>query len=176
MTFNPNKIRYELAPPEFDDIILPLQHSADTGKYKENGWLEGVDFKPEKNMASIKRHLKEYVEGKRVDDDNGLHPLLMAGLRCMMQYTLDKRADHRTPEQKTEDKLNPDLTDCTRCPTAGNLKDLNQKITIYEHREGEDCKIAGCHRCYQEFTKRQYGIKNGGSKLFDEDNDDDNRE
>lgn len=85
------KIDYSLAPPEFDDIILPLQHSAETGKYGRNDWLIGKNFNKEQNYSSVRRHWAAYYGGQKIDPDSGLPHLLMASLRGMMQYTIDKR-------------------------------------------------------------------------------------
>lgn len=85
------KLDYSLAPPEFDDVIEVLQHSAETGKYGRNDWLEGINFDSENNYSSSARHWRDYREGVRSDAENGLHPLLMVACRALMQYTLDKR-------------------------------------------------------------------------------------
>src|SRR5665213_1638178 len=85
------KIDYSLAPPEFDDVVLVLQHSAETGKYGRDDWLHGKQFDKEQSIASIKRHLNDYRQGSLNDKDNNLHPMLMVACRALMQYTLDKR-------------------------------------------------------------------------------------
>jgi len=87
------RLRYDLMPVEFDDVVQVLQHSAHSGKYGENDWLNGVNFEPEKNLASIKRHIRDYRLGNRADKDNGLHPMLMVACRALMQYTLDVRSE-----------------------------------------------------------------------------------
>lgn len=88
------KIDYSLAPPEFDDVILVLQHSAETGKYGRNDWLNGKNFDSDSNMSSMKRHIRDYQLGIRQDKDNDLHPYLMVACRALMQYTLDKRNEN----------------------------------------------------------------------------------
>lgn len=88
---NLDRLRYELSPPEFDDVIKVLQHSAESGKYGENDWLNGINFDSIKNIASLQRHVRDYRLGNRIDKDNGLHPLLMVACRALMQYTLDTR-------------------------------------------------------------------------------------
>lgn len=85
------KLDYSLAPPEFDDVILVLQHSAETGKYGRNDWLEGRNFNTENSIASLQRHIRDYRLGLRNDRDNNLHPMLMVACRALMIYTLDKR-------------------------------------------------------------------------------------
>lgn len=86
------KLDFTLLPVEFDDVVLVLQNSAESGKYEAKGWEKGKDFEAEKNLASTKRHINDYRMGLRLDADSGLHPLLHAACRCLMQYTLDKRA------------------------------------------------------------------------------------
>jgi hypothetical protein len=86
-----DKHQFELAPLEFDDVVLILQDAAKSGKYKANGWLEGASFDKEKNLASIRRHINDYRAGNLQDNDSKMHPLLHAACRCLMQYTIDKR-------------------------------------------------------------------------------------
>jgi len=84
------KLKYELMPVEFDDVVLVLMNGAE--KYEAHGWEQGIAFERETNLASIKRHITEYRSGLFKDNDSGLHPLLHAACRCLMQYTMDKRA------------------------------------------------------------------------------------
>lgn len=85
------KLDYTLAPPEFDDVILVLQKSAESGKYGRDDWLNGIQFDKEASIASIKRHLSDYRKGKTYDTDGGLHNMLYVACRALMQYTLDCR-------------------------------------------------------------------------------------
>jgi hypothetical protein len=82
------KLDYTLIPLEFDDLVLVAMNGAK--KYEPHGWEKGID--KDQNLASVRRHENDYKAGKLKDDESGLHPLLHAAFRLMMQYTLDKRA------------------------------------------------------------------------------------
>lgn len=83
------KIRYELVPDELVEGIAQVFMAGITQGYDENGWKEGKAFEKEKNIASIKRHLADYRRGMCADTESGLHPLLHAATRSLMQYYLD---------------------------------------------------------------------------------------
>jgi hypothetical protein len=85
------KIDFTLLPPEFLDVVLVLQDSAETGKYEKNGWLEGKGFTKEGNVASLIRHIKALMEGQEVDPESGLSHYLHIMCRSGMAYTLKKR-------------------------------------------------------------------------------------
>lgn len=124
------KLKYELAPTEFDDVVLVLQQAAESGKYEPNGWLEGKKFDRDSNIASIKRHVLEYRKGIMQDSESGLHPLLHVACRALMQYTLDQR--------NTKETLSHDLdysSNLLSCPkgTIGvqycsNPKNINYSV------------------------------------------------
>jgi hypothetical protein len=82
------KLAYELLPNEFDDIALVLMAGIEKG-YEPDGWKKGVKFDLESNLASIKRHIRDFREGNLSDEESGLHPLLHAACRCLMQYYID---------------------------------------------------------------------------------------
>jgi hypothetical protein len=110
------KIAFELMPVEFDDVAIVLQQAAQSGKYAANGWLEGKDFETEKNLASIKRHINDYRRGIKVDSDSGIHPLLHAACRLLMQYTVDSRKAKNDQlfkiAEEVEKELSGDITMC----------------------------------------------------------------
>lgn len=92
------KLDFTLMPEEFNDVVKVLMDGAK--KYDANGWLKGVKFSKETNIASIRRHVSEYRLGGMKDKESGLHPLLHAACRCLMQYTVDQRQIQEFAEMK----------------------------------------------------------------------------
>jgi hypothetical protein len=157
------KIDYTLAPAEFDDVLLVLMNGAK--KYERNGWEKGIKFEKETNIASIKRHLAAYRAGESKDDESGLHHLLHAACRALMQYTLDKRESVARVEAhnllKSEDfKLpNPIKAEGNGCITIEQaLARCNKKY--YTIDENPDINYTGM----------------GIVRLIPKENDDDNAE
>lgn len=96
---NKVKLAYDLAPMEFDDVILVLMNGA--AKYEPRGWERGIKFEKETNLASIKRHINDYRGGNLSDSDSNLHPLLHVACRALMQYTIDKRTKMNKEEEES---------------------------------------------------------------------------
>lgn len=62
------KPMYNLIDPEFEEgIAYVLTHGA--LKYEPNNWQK---IEPERYIAAIRRHLKEYLTGNAFDEDSGL--------------------------------------------------------------------------------------------------------
>ena len=76
-------------PDEFGDVVKVLEEGA--LKYGTNSWLLGKHFNHKDNHASIFRHIAESSTGITQDVETGLHPLLHAACRCLMEYTLVSR-------------------------------------------------------------------------------------
>ena len=125
------KIRYELVPDEFMDVALVFMAGIKEG-YEPNGWKEGKKFEKETNIASIKRHLRDYRAGLRFDKDSGLHPLLHAATRCLMQYYLDLKSEQNTSNNIELESL--DETDWLDTSKAWKFDDSNCR-SIEEHFE-----------------------------------------
>lgn len=84
---------YTITIPEYMlDFLQVLQHSADSGKYEPNNWLnkDGKGCDHRSMYASIHRHISHCSVGDYKDRDSGLDHRLHAAVRLMMDYTRDK--------------------------------------------------------------------------------------
>lgn len=80
-------------PSEMFEFINVLYHSANTGKYPANNWLQkdGKTSDHKSMCASMFRHLAAAECQLEKDPDSGLHPLLHLAARSLMLYTRIKR-------------------------------------------------------------------------------------
>lgn len=80
-------------PSEMYEFINVLYHSANSGKYGANSWLEpdGKNSDHKSMHASMFRHLAESSSNNRKDKDSGLDPLLHLACRALMLYTRIKK-------------------------------------------------------------------------------------
>ncbi len=121
------KLDFTLAPVEFDDVILALMNGAK--KYEAHGWETGKEFSRAANIASIKRHIREYLIGQMRDKESGLHPFLHVACRALMQYTLDKRDEFKL--DKSKNIIEP-------LPNLQELKERHEKLTIKDLLDSPD--------------------------------------
>lgn len=93
------KLRYDLIP------VYPLAQLAEvytTGsrKYGDNNWRKGMNYS--RIIAALLRHLEAWRQGRKVDPDDGQHPLASVAWCAftLMEYEithpeLDDREDNR---------------------------------------------------------------------------------
>ena len=163
------KIRYDLVPDEFMDVALVFMAGIKQG-YEPNGWKEGKKFEKEANIASIKRHLRDYRSGLYRDRDSDLHPLLHAACRCLMQYYLDLKQNPNDVEnviietntkvlnnivptnksipESSNNKTWHEVEDCAYCTRAESLKNAyfsKHRLELCEsNKKGSKLDDSGC--------------------------------
>lgn len=61
-------------------------------KHKEGTWRH---VPIETHLEAAVSHLGEYFEGKRIDEESGLSPLVHAGMRIMFAIAIELRYTHK---------------------------------------------------------------------------------
>jgi len=105
------KLRLDLIPPEFIDIIGQVltegaQHHGDTT------WEGNV--KVTKHLASLKRHLLAYEFGHDIDPESSLHAMGHVAVRALMLYTIWFRQQHHLDDRRNEFTRKQDFTTVLR--------------------------------------------------------------
>lgn len=109
LRFNEGKVRHDLLEPfAINELAKVFTKGAE--KYSENNWLNGMSWT--KVLASLKRHLNEFEQGKDFDDETELLHMAHVAWNAMALVSYYKYApkyDDRFVNTKPKLKIGLDL-------------------------------------------------------------------
>src|SRR5690349_11543974 len=85
--FDQGKLRWDLVPPEFEEVVKVLTYGA--SKYADRNWELGIQYG--RLVAATLRHLWAWVRGERNDPETGIHHLAHAGCDILFLLTYELR-------------------------------------------------------------------------------------
>lgn len=85
--YDQGKLRWDLVPPEFEEVVEVLTYGA--SKYDDRNWEKGIQYG--RLIAAALRHIWSWVRGERNDPETGLHHLGHAGCDIMFLLTYELR-------------------------------------------------------------------------------------
>ena len=96
LRYNSNKLRLDLVPTSLTRYVgAALTYGAE--KYAPNNWRKGFDYSS--IIASLKRHLADFEEGKDFDEESGLPSLALLG--CNTAFLIE----HWDKKLGTDDRV-----------------------------------------------------------------------
>lgn len=87
MKYDTGKLRWDLVPPEFEEVVKVLTYGAT--KYDDRNWELGINYG--RLIAAAQRHIWAWVRGERDDPETGIHHLAHAACDIMFLLTYEKR-------------------------------------------------------------------------------------
>jgi hypothetical protein len=117
--FDQGKLRWDLVPPEFEEVVKVLTYGAT--KYADRNWEQGMAYG--RLIAATLRHLWSWIKGERTDPETGIHHLAHCCCDVLFLLTYEQRGmkefDDRTKIDRprveatvlpfSRDGLQPDL-------------------------------------------------------------------
>lgn len=85
--FDQGKLRWDLVPPEFEEVVKVLTFGAN--KYEDRNWEKGINYG--RLIAACLRHLFSWIRGERLDPETGLHHLAHLGCDVLFLLTYEQR-------------------------------------------------------------------------------------
>ena len=85
---NKGKLRLDLIPPEFDEILAQILAQG-AEKYEDRNWELGLSYMD--CVASLRRHLLSWQQGNDVDDESGLHLMGHVAINALFIYAFEMR-------------------------------------------------------------------------------------
>lgn len=87
--YDDGKLRYNLIDPEFEEDIAKVATFGFT-KYGKLNWQK-VNEGTERYFNALRRHIKAWEKGEKIDKETGLSHLAHAGWNCMALLWFDKQ-------------------------------------------------------------------------------------
>jgi hypothetical protein len=81
------KLRWELVPPEFEEVVKVLTYGAN--KYAARNWEQGILYS--RIIGATFRHIWAWIKGKRNDPETGFHHLSHAICELLFLLTYESR-------------------------------------------------------------------------------------
>lgn len=81
------KLRWELVPPEFEEVVKVLTYGAN--KYAARNWEQGIVYS--RIVGATFRHIWAWLKGERNDPETGLHHLSHAICELLFVLTYELR-------------------------------------------------------------------------------------
>lgn len=85
--FDQGKLRWDLIPPEFEEVIKVITFGA--RKYTDRNWEKGINYS--RLFGAVMRHLWAFLKGETRDPESGLHPLAHAACDIIFLLTYERR-------------------------------------------------------------------------------------
>jgi len=140
--FDQGKPRYDLVDDDFEEA-LALVLTMGAAKYGSNNWQK-VDHLQDRYYSALRRHLKAYRSGEKVDSESGLSHLAHVACNTMFLFWDEKR-------KSNENK------DVQRCKSNDNKKDNESKSAS---TSGIEANYVQKDNLGQGFVQKDFGICN----------------
>lgn len=122
--FDQGKLRWDLVPPEFEEVVKVLTFGAQ--KYADRNWENGISYG--RLFAATMRHLWEFVKGNRTDPETGLHHLAHAACDVLFLLTYERRGMARDFNDLSQVYLSG--TSKTKMPFNAAMKEFDIELNL----------------------------------------------
>jgi hypothetical protein len=112
--FDQGKLRWDLVPPEFEEVVKVLTYGAT--KYSDRNWELGMAYG--RLIAASLRHLWSWIKGERTDPETGIHHLAHCCCDVLFLLTYELRGLHSQFDDRA--KIQRRGVEATVLPSSGD--------------------------------------------------------